>query len=325
MIAQFNRGVYVVCKRVSSSFTTQCDELQPPSVTAELANFQGGRKTDGMQKRGQILKLVGSSWLSYCDEDEDDEDNEDEENSLDDLANEMKEEEADKNKTKPPKTYDSLMGTLSQGTVDAADGLRVIVQKQLSLNTVVTHNYTLGAHGGQESSYQYGLIQAFGTFEDGNQIQLNSDADMNLNGSATLTFNKDANIQARFQSGQQGTQGGADFNYTDSQSATQFQYNHEQGNNTFGLSYMQALGKTLQLGGNGSYSPAAGQFNRSFGGAYDDEENLIAAQFGGSVRFNVDIFFLLLPLHLFLSLYHSIEQNLHPVRPVLYFLSFLMK
>ena len=274
----------MVCRKVSNSFTTQCDELQPPAAT-EVLDMRARSNVDRNAERGQIFKLAGGSWISYCDDsDDNEEDNiEDEENSLDDLANEMKEEEADKNKVKPPKTYDSLMGTLSQGTVDAVDGLRVIIQKQLSLNTVVTHNYTLGAHGGQESSYQYGLIQAFGTFEDGNQIQLNSDADMNLNGSATLTFSKDANIQARFQSGAQGTQGGADLNYTDSQSATQFQFNHEQGNNTFGLSYMQALGKTLQLGGNGSYSPAAGSFNRSFGGAYDDEENLVAAMFGGPV------------------------------------------
>lgn len=285
MLASFNRGLYVTCRKVSNSFTTQCDDL--PFPVSAISNPNDSLA--GSTKKGTFCNVIKNSWVSRCDDKDDDEissgefdDEDDDKNSLDDLANDMKKEESDKSKAKSPKSFDMLMGTLSQGTVDAMDGLRVIVQKQLSLNTVVTHNYTVGAHGGQESTYQYGIIQAFGTFEDGNQIQLNSDADMNISGNATFTFSPSANLQCNFQSGGQGSMGAANLNITDSQSATQFTVNHEQGNNSFGISYMQALSKSIQLGGSGDYSPAAGVFKRKFGGTYDDEENLFAAMFGGA-------------------------------------------
>jgi hypothetical protein len=47
--------------------------------------------------------------------------------------------ESEKEKIKTPAQYENLRGTLQQGSVNAFDGFRVVVQKQVNLNTVVSH------------------------------------------------------------------------------------------------------------------------------------------------------------------------------------------
>ena len=45
----------------------------------------------------------------------------------------------DKIKSKTPMQFENLKNTLNQGNVNVYDGFRVIVQKQVNLNTVVSH------------------------------------------------------------------------------------------------------------------------------------------------------------------------------------------
>lgn len=47
--------------------------------------------------------------------------------------------EDEKSKVKTPMQYEGLRGTLMQGSPNAFDGFRVVVQKQVNLNTVVSH------------------------------------------------------------------------------------------------------------------------------------------------------------------------------------------
>ena len=47
--------------------------------------------------------------------------------------------ENDKLKIKPPMQYENVRHTLSMGSVGSFDGFRAAVQKQVNLNTVVTH------------------------------------------------------------------------------------------------------------------------------------------------------------------------------------------
>lgn len=42
-------------------------------------------------------------------------------------------------KVKTPMQYENLRGTLMQGSVSSYDGFRMVVQKQVNLNTVVNH------------------------------------------------------------------------------------------------------------------------------------------------------------------------------------------
>jgi len=47
--------------------------------------------------------------------------------------------EDEKGKVKTPMQFEGLRGTLMQGSPNAFDGFRVVVQKQVNLNTVVSH------------------------------------------------------------------------------------------------------------------------------------------------------------------------------------------
>lgn len=45
----------------------------------------------------------------------------------------------ERNKIRTPMQYENLRGTMHQGSPNTFDGLRVAVQKQVNLNTVVSH------------------------------------------------------------------------------------------------------------------------------------------------------------------------------------------
>lgn len=47
--------------------------------------------------------------------------------------------ESDKKRIKTPMQYENLKHSLSVGSVNTYDGMRFVVQKQVNLNTVVSH------------------------------------------------------------------------------------------------------------------------------------------------------------------------------------------
>ena len=85
----------------------------------------------GTVSRG--LTRLSRSFISFCDADS----KIDETPSLIEQADAAI--EGEKAKIKTPMQFENLKSTLSQGTVHPYDGFRVIVQKQVNLNSVVSH------------------------------------------------------------------------------------------------------------------------------------------------------------------------------------------
>ena len=77
-----------------------------------------------------LRKFVSNRLYTHCDADESTP-------SLVEQADAAIENE--KAKIKTPMQFADLKGTLMQGTPNAFDGFRVVVQKQVNLNTVVSH------------------------------------------------------------------------------------------------------------------------------------------------------------------------------------------
>jgi hypothetical protein len=85
----------------------------------------------GVFSRG--LARLGRSFVSHCDAAP----NAEETPSLIEQADAAIENE--KAKIRTPMQFENLKNTLSQGSVHPYDGFRVIVQKQVNLNSVVSH------------------------------------------------------------------------------------------------------------------------------------------------------------------------------------------
>lgn len=67
-----------------------------------------------------------------------------EDNSLESLAREIEDEEATK-LVKPCVSYEDLEGSFQSTYVDTFEGMRMIVQKQVNMNTAVSHFYWIGS------------------------------------------------------------------------------------------------------------------------------------------------------------------------------------
>jgi hypothetical protein len=214
--------------------------------------------------------------------------------SLDDIAENMEKEEEDKDKIKGAMNYSNLKNSLGGCGANTFDGFRVIVQKQVNLNTVVSHFYWVGSQQvGQ--LYQYRLILPF----DDKMINVATDMDMNIEGEVSATLSENVSVSSTFGSGaQQGTKATVHCDIKDGTSATRLTYHNGDGGVAYAMSYVQAMTKALQLGGKGTY--ANGALRTSFAGLYDSEENTFGAAYGTTV--SVNHAFYLLSLSLFLCI-----------------------
>jgi hypothetical protein len=191
---------------------------------------------------------------------------------------------------RPPMIYENLAGTLRQGSVNNYDGFRVAVQKQVNLNTVVSHFYWVGSQAAPPI-YQYRIILPF---EDGKTINAATDMDFNIECELRAPLGRGANAKTNFaMHDQQGNTVSFDVDVTDESSATQFVYSPTAG--SLAMSYMQSIGKSLLLGGEGQYTIKDNSVKMSFGATYDDKENLLAAQWDTSVSPPLSPFPLSLP------------------------------
>ena len=128
--------------------------------------------------RGKVvLKRFLSSNVARCDED----DAANENNVVDSDDGMSLIEQADaaierrKSSIKTPMAFEDIGRTCQGGMLDTYDGLRLIYQKQLNLNTIVNHFWQLGSQG---SIYQYRFI----LLDDDKMLNVGTDLDFNLSG-----------------------------------------------------------------------------------------------------------------------------------------------
>ena len=95
---------------------------------------------------------------------------------------------------KTPMQYENLKSVLQQGTVSSYDGFRLVVQKQLNLNTVVSHFYWIGSQAAGQI-YQYRIILPI---DDGKLINVSSDGDLSVEGEIKLQLSKNIGARSNF-------------------------------------------------------------------------------------------------------------------------------
>ena len=206
----------------------------------------------------------------------------DEAQSLDEIEENLKTEEEEKGKIKGAGLYENIENSCGVTAGATFDGFRVIVQKQVNLNTVVSHFYWVGSQQvGQ--LYQYRLILPF----DDKTINVATDMDMNIEGEVSANLSDNLSLSSNFGLGQS-NKVILNCDMKDSVSATRLSYNSGEAAPSYSLSYSQAMTKSLQMGGRGIYSNGA--LNMAFGGMYDSEENVFGAIYGSSVSIPRPIF-----------------------------------
>lgn len=188
----------------------------------------------------------------------------------------------DKPKIKTPMQYLELNDVLSRGNVHTFDGLRVQVQKQLNLNTVVSHFYWIGSQATGAPIYMYRVILPF----DDKMANFATDMDFNIEGEVKTPLTDNIALKAETVVNDQQKTGKLSFNRTDESSASQLQVGKEE--STFAsVSYMQSLTPHLILGGRGKYTFEDGSATMAFGGVYDKDENQVVMRLAGNSIFNI--------------------------------------
>lgn len=189
---------------------------------------------------------------------------------------------SDVNKIKPPMQYENVKNTLSQSSVNTYDGFRVMVQKQINLNTVVSHFYWLGSQNTQQPVYQYRLILPL---EDETFINVATDMDFNIEGEVKKPINQNILAKSNFViSEQQGRSISLELEVTDECSASQFKYTKAD-DNQYQVAYMQSITPFFTMGGMGVYSTKENSLQTAYALIYDPQDYTLAAQYDQNIKF----------------------------------------
>jgi hypothetical protein len=229
-----------------------------------------------------IPPSVRTTWFqpTFCDNEKITEP----EQTLDDLAKEIEKAEKDgSGLVRTPAKFKEFSGSFMSGMVQTFDGARLIVQKQLNLNTVVSHFYWIGSQAmNNQPIYKYTCILPF---SDDKVLNVGTDMDMNIEGEAKVQLDDSLSLKSNFVFGQQGSNYTFDLDYNDTSSTAQLWYtqDEQQGGSIYGFGFMQALMKEFALGASMTHIPSQRMTTTSFAGLFDDDTNKIALQYGGGV------------------------------------------
>ncbi|KAJ1396818.1 eukaryotic porin-domain-containing protein [Ochromonadaceae sp. CCMP2298] len=188
--------------------------------------------------------------------------------------------EDEKRKIRTPMQYENLKGSLGQGQVNSYDGFRLIVQKQVNLNTAVLHTYWVGSQAMEKPFYQYRLILPI---DNDRTINVSTDLDMNVEGEVKATVAPNVTVKSNFANGDNAKSISLELELADATSATQIKYTKST-DDQFYLSYMQSIIPQLAIGGSGVYSTKSKDLSTSMGLIYDPAEYTFAVQWDNSLR-----------------------------------------
>jgi hypothetical protein len=204
-------------------------------------------------------------------------------NSLEELAKEMENQDAAK-LVKPPVSHDDFEGSFMSTNVDTFEGLRMAVQKQVNLNTAVSHFYWIGSSQ-IPPYYHYRLILQDQV--NGAHCWVQTQDFANLNGNLGVKINESVEVTSDFGMNEKGNTYTATFNFKDivnrTHVALQNGFDPSFAGAMFSAAFMQSVSKNLSFGGQSLYIAHQGVLVNSFGGMYDDGENCLSVQHGGTV------------------------------------------
>jgi len=129
----------LVLRNTFRRFSSSCDSFQYSNNNNNDSNNSNSNSITS----SSLLKKYKNFYLTKCDNDDNDEGNYESGPSLIELADAQLENEKEKIHT--PIQYDNIKHTIAQASANTFDGFRVVVQKQLNLNTIVNHMYWVGS------------------------------------------------------------------------------------------------------------------------------------------------------------------------------------
>jgi hypothetical protein len=185
--------------------------------------------------------------------------------------------EAKKLRIRTPMQFADVKNVLGQGHVGNYDGFRIASQKQVNLNTVVSHFYWIGSQT-VPPMYQYRII--LHDTKGDTMMNIGSDVDFNIDGEFKAPLLDDVGLKLNFQNSEQaGKSLSGDISRTDWCSSASVSMGE-----TYGLQYMQALTPALTLGGSGEYNPKDGSFSTLLGGIFDTPEHQLSAMWSNQIQ-----------------------------------------
>lgn len=176
-------------------------------------------------------------------------------------------------KIRTPPAYDDFAGIVSQGSVHTFDGMRLQVQKQVNLNSVVSHFFWLGSQAVGQPIYQYSLILVD---DQDKMMKVSTDADFNLETEGKFVLGLDGRLVGKFSammSDQQGKKLDLETAYSGDNWIGQLLFGRP--DNSLGVTYVQSLTPNVSMGGKCMYLPASGAMLKEFCGMYDDGEHMV--------------------------------------------------
>lgn len=174
-------------------------------------------------------------------------------------------------KIKTPPQYDQLKQIIGNNGAQTFDGFRCIVQKQINLNTTVSHFYWLGSQN-VPALYKYYLI----LHEDDKLISVNTDMDLNMEGEIKYPFSPVLQSKFNFGLSDQAQTGAAHLDLTGDSYTAQLELSRTPGT-TLGATFVQAVHPHVSLGGAGKWNVPKGIVSSSYGGMFDDGEHVVCA------------------------------------------------
>mmetsp|Transcript_101821 Transcript_101821/g.199711 ORF Transcript_101821/g.199711 Transcript_101821/m.199711 type:complete len:331 (+) Transcript_101821:90-1082(+) len=224
---------------------------------------------------------------SYCDEHDEEEDHignaePDDYNDGGDIvqqANELAGQS--KAKIRTPMQYEDLRGALQGCSVNNYDGFRFIVQKQVNLNTAVSHFYWLGSAAMQGNPlYQYRVILPL---DDDKVVQVATDLDFNVEGDLKLGVTPNMMVKTSFAHSQQQQMLAIEANLQDESSTAQVKFTRSAGDE-LSFSFMQMIYPNISLGGMSTYNVKGQSLSNSIGLYIDPTDFTLAVQYDNTLK-----------------------------------------
>jgi len=187
--------------------------------------------------------------------------------------------EKNKRRVKTPQSYENMKMAPGQGAVHSYDGLRVAVQKQVNLNSIVSHFYWVGSQVTGQPIYQYRIIFA----DDDKLVNIATDMDFNIEGELKWPLLENVATKVNFAIAEQAKNVNAEVHYNGDNWTGHVLFGKNPGN-VLGCSYVQALTPALSLGGFCQWDVAKGPVTTGFAGLYDDGDHVLAGKYDSNIH-----------------------------------------
>jgi hypothetical protein len=226
----------------------------------------------GKQTAKNALSWVRHGLQTHCDADEFSGDD-----SGSSLIEQADEQLNMKNRIRTPMSYENLKnGLMGAGSVNAFDGFRLMVVKQVNCNTASQHTFMLGSSQTQNQPYyNYTLILPLDDRQE-TSARIRSDLDFNIDAELNFPLTEGVPVKAALSLNEQGTALVVDADFANDNSATQVTCNIGP-QSSLALNFMQALTPSLSLGGMNSYTFKDNSIKSALAGVYDSDGHTAAA------------------------------------------------